>query len=73
MENQNVLEFVVFCIESIAEALSMDPEQVYHALAEQSNILTDYIVPEYEMLHTQGKAYITEDIIEVMREEGVLV
>lgn len=41
------------------------------ALAEKSNILNDYIVPEYEMLHTQGKEYIVNDIIEVMKERGV--
>ncbi len=41
-------------------------------IAEQSDILNDYIVPEYEMLHTQGKDYIVDDIIEVMKERGIL-
>lgn len=65
------LEFVIFCIENIAEKLKKTADQVYVALAEKSNILNDYIVPEYEMLHTQGKEYIVNDIIEVMRERGV--
>ena len=39
-------------------------------MTEQTNILKEYIVPEYEMLHTQSKEYIVDDIIEVMRERG---
>ncbi len=65
------LEFAIFCIENIAEKLEKTADQVYVALAEKSNILNDYIVPEYEMLHTQGKEYIVNDIIEVMKERGV--
>lgn len=65
------LEFAIFCIENIAKKLKKTADQVYVALAEKSNILNDYIVPEYEMLHTQGKEYIVNDIIEVMKERGV--
>ena len=31
----------------------------------------EYIIPEYEILHTQSKDYIINDIIEVMKERGV--
>ena len=65
------LEFVIFCIENIAEKLKKKADQIYVELTEKSNILNDYIVPEYEMLHTQGKEYIVNDIIEVMKERGV--
>ncbi|MDE5718197.1 MAG: DUF3791 domain-containing protein [Lachnospiraceae bacterium] len=65
------LEFVIFCIENIAEKLRKRADQIYVVLTEKSNILNDYIVPEYEMLHTQGKEYIVNDIIEVMKERGV--
>ncbi len=40
-------------------------------LTEQTNILNEYIIPEYEILHTQSKDYIINDIIEVMKERGV--
>ena len=66
------LEFCVFCIENIATRLGINPKEVYTMIAEQSDILNDYIVPEYEMLHTQGKDYIVDDIIEVMKERGIL-
>lgn len=65
------LEFAIFCIENIAMKLKKTADQIYVALAEKSSILNDYIVPEYKMLHTQGKEYIVNDIIEVMKERGV--
>ncbi len=37
----------------------------------KSNILDKYIIPGYEMLHTQSKDYIVEDILDVMKEQGV--
>ena len=49
----------------------MDAERVYQDFTEQSDILNGYIVPEYEVLHTQGREYIVADILDVMRERGV--
>ncbi len=69
--NEKELEFAVFCIENIAVALGVDADKVYRALAEDSDILHEYIIPEYEILHTQSKEYIVADIIDVMKERGV--
>jgi hypothetical protein len=44
---------------------------VYRRL-KKSDILTDYIVPSYDVLHTFGKEYLMEDLTEYMREKGVL-
>lgn len=71
--SKNELEFVIFCIENLAVALHTDAQSVYRALTEKSDILKSYIVPEYEMLHTQSKEYIVDDILEVMKERGVEV
>ena len=46
------LEFAVFCIENVAEKLGVEAERVYKAFTEKSNI-----VPEYEILHTQSRAW----------------
>ena len=70
--NADELEFAVFCIENIAIKLGRNAEDVYQALTEKSDILNSYIVPEYEILHTQGKDYIVDDIISLMEERGVL-
>ena len=72
IEKSRELEFAIFCIENIAAKLGVSAEKVYDALTEKSDILNDYIIPEYEILHTQGKEYIVDDIIEVMKESGVL-
>lgn len=65
-------EFVIFCIENLAIRLQENASAVYNLLAKQSRILIDYILPNYEVLHSQGKEYILGDLVEVMREEGVL-
>ena len=67
------LEFSVFCIESIAEYLGLKGDEAYKLLTEKSDILDTYIIPCYDALHTQGKEYIVNDIIEYMREKGILV
>ena len=73
IKNSRELEFAVFCIESVAEKLGIDAERVYQAFTEKSNILNDYIVPEYEILHTQSREYIVRELLDVMKESGVEV
>jgi hypothetical protein len=73
IENTNELEFAVFCIENIAIRLGKNAEEIYKMLTEESNILSSYIIPEYEVLHTQSKDYIVDDIISLMRERGIKV
>ncbi len=71
--NIKEIEFAIFCIENIAIRLNKDAQAVYAALTEKSDILYEYIVPEFETLHTQSKDYIVDDIIDVMKERGVEV
>lgn len=71
IKNSRELEFAVFCIENVAARLGVGAEQVYRAFTDKSDILNGYIVPEYEVLHTQGRDYIVDDLLEVMKERGV--
>ena len=73
IKNADELEFAVFCIENIAIRLGNSGEEVYRALTDKNNILESYIIPEYEMLHTQSKEYIVDDIISLMAERGIEV
>ena len=68
----HVLEFAIFCIEEIALKLQIPGNIVYDMLSKRSDILYSYIIPSYDVLHTQSKEYIVDDIISFMREEGVL-
>lgn len=73
IKNSNELEFAVFCIENVAAKLGVNAERVYQAFTEKSNILNGYIVPEYDILHTQSREYIVADLLDVMKERGVEV
>lgn len=73
IKNSNELEFAVFCIENVAKKLGVDAARVYRVFTEKSDILYGYIVPEYEVLHTQSREYIVDDILDVMKERGVEV
>ena len=70
--NTNELEFTIFCIENTAEHLGLKGDEIYKLLTEKSNILDNYIIPCNDALHTQGREYIVNDIVEVMRERGLL-
>ena len=71
IKNASELEFAVFCIENVAAKLGVNAEYVYQAFTKKSDILNRYIVPEYEVLHTQSREYIVDDILDVMKERGV--
>ena len=73
IQNANEMEYIIFCIENVAAELELSAERVYVALTEKSDILDRYIIPNYEILHTQDKGYIVDDILSVMQEEGVEV
>jgi hypothetical protein len=70
-ENQTL--FTVFCIEALSEKLKMSAGDVYKLLTDKTNILDDYILPCYDALHTQGKEYIVNDLLEMFRIKGIKV
>ena len=69
---QKQLAFAVFCIENIAEYLSLRGDEIYFLLAEKSDILDNYIIPCYDALHTQGSEYIVREIVEIMKTQGII-
>ena len=46
------LNFVVYCIGSVADALKMNARKV-HQLLKTSGILNNYIIPSYDVLYIQ--------------------
>lgn len=65
------LEFAIFVIENIAADRGVSGDVAYRALAEDSDILERYVIPFYDVLHTQDKEYIVRDILGVMDRNGV--
>ncbi|MCL1975838.1 MAG: DUF3791 domain-containing protein [Firmicutes bacterium] len=64
--------FAVFCIEVLADELEIAGDEIYKLLTINSSILDDYILPYYDVLHTQGKDYIIRELKELMLKQGVL-
>jgi hypothetical protein len=66
------LEFSIFILYSLAEKWKKIPVEVYKIL-NSTGILDNYVIGCYDVLHTQGKEYLVEDITEFVREKGVNV
>ena len=65
------LEFAIFCIESTAARTGVKAEDIFAVLTEGTDILWSYILPSYDVLHTQSKDYIVDDILDTLKSEGV--
>lgn len=70
--DEKILEFTIFCIESLAEQLGISAKEIYKLINIDTDILKSYIIPCYEPLHSQSKHYIVEDLIDVLKERGAL-
>jgi len=70
--DEKTLEFAIFCIESLAEKLKKSAKDIYKLVNCDTDVLRTYIIPCYEPLHSQSKQYIVDDLIEVLKEKGVL-
>ena len=53
---------------------SENPELILNneAMSSIRGIISDYIVPCYDVLHTFSREYIVEDLIDLMNKKGVL-
>lgn len=67
-----VLGFAVFLIHALAYEWKKPYKKVYEILND-SGILDNYIIPHYDVLHTQGKQYLVEDITDFVKEKGVSI
>ncbi len=72
MCEEKELSFSIFILYSLAEKWNTTPANVYKIL-DSTGILDNYVIAGYDMLHTLGKEYLTEDITEFVREKGVAV
>lgn len=69
--DKKTLEFVTYCISKLSQVLKMPQREVYRRLKE-SGILYDYIVASYDVLHTFSSRYLMDDLMDYMKEKGVL-
>lgn len=69
--SQNELEFVTFCIEILRESKEISSQDSYRLLTEETTIMDDFLIPNYEILHSQSKKYILDEILKLLEEDDV--
>ena len=68
--DKNILEFITFAIGSVAERLQKCPSEIYK-IFRQSNVIAGYLIPAYDVLHTFGRQYLVDDVLDFLQEKGV--
>ncbi len=63
------LEFVVFIIHKLAQSWQKKPSEVYKILND-TKILNEYILTNYEVLHSLGEEYLIADISELVEDRS---
>ena len=65
------LDFVTYCVGNLSDRLNMSASKVYKMLR-STDILNGYMIPCYDVLHTFGKEYIMDDLINLLKKRGAL-
>lgn len=63
------LSFIVYMIHACANKWNLKPSAVYKQM-QRVNCIADFLVPNYEILHTQGTQYVVENIKEYLTVRG---
>lgn len=71
IQSKQELEFILFCVDFISQKLNQSPDVIYDKL-KSSGLLQDYLIDNYEVLHSLSKEYLVDDIIAIMTEKGLL-
>ena len=61
--DKEVFEFVIYMIHACANKWGKSPSVVYKTLKDK-NCIDNYLVPHYEILHTQSTDFVVQDIEE---------
>ncbi len=70
--NENTFPFVIYMIHACANRWNRTPKQVYNKLKD-ADCIDRYLVPHYDILHTQGTDYVVDDIQEYLNVRGVTI
>ena len=65
------LDFITYCVGNLADRLNISASKVYKMLR-STDILNGYMIPCYDVLHTFGKEYIIDDLINLLKKRGAL-
>lgn len=66
--NKEINDFIVFCIEFYKNKQNLSGKDVYELFSKYGVI--NYLENGYEVLHTQGKDWLMEDIDKYLENRG---
>lgn len=72
MINEKEMDFVVYCVENLANYISEDSVKVFDLL-DANDLIEGYILKFYDILHTQSRDWIVEDLVEQLEKRGVKI
>lgn len=64
-KNQIIMAFVATCIEATARYLNTDYQIVFQRM-ERVGMIDNYIIPNYEPLHSESREVLVERLIECL-------
>ena len=70
--NKDIFEFVIYMLHACADKWSQLPSVVYKKLKD-SDCINKLLVPYYDILHTQGTAFVVGDIEDYLTAIGMTV
>ena len=72
MMDKDCFEFVVYMIHACARKCHKTPKEIYQII-ESKECVSKYLIPLYDILHTQSVAFVVNDIEEYMKNRGVAI
>ena len=70
--DRDSFEFVIFMIHRCANKWHITPADAYRKI-ESVGCVSDYLVPLYDILHTQSADFVLADIEEYLENRGIAV
>ena len=64
-KEQVIMTFVATCIETTARYLNADYREVFERM-ERIGMIDDYILPNYEPLHSESREVLAERLVECL-------
>ena len=70
--NKDSFEFIVYILHACSDKWARLPSAVYKKLSE-SNCINQFLIPHYDILHTQGTQFVVNDIEDYLAARGIKI
>ena len=67
--DKKINDFVIFCLECYKAEFNLNGKKIYEIFEKHG--VFDYLRDGYDMLHTQGKEWLMNDITQYFKNRGV--